>query len=255
MLTRRRLPLQSVKGQLLQDLFYLGELAQQADIFDRSFVDAMESVEREDVVDVWRHLQAALFAGVVVNRLLRSEGARDKKLAEPRAKRLRAHVGLDGVDSPIMTMHEVRNDLEHFDERLDVRFADQSTHSLADFYLSDGFYLMSGDGPDDPLFAGLRAFNPILGMLHFDHKGLNMFALDLDMLRLKHNARDAQHALKAEVHGRQPFAAVAHQLDAATLTGDYVRSWRVQRQELMTHMCPEPNLAPQIRVWLQLEDQ
>lgn len=244
-----------MKGQLLQDLFYLGELAQQADLFDRCFAGAMDSVRRDDVVDVWRHLQGALFAGVIVNRLLRSEGARDQRLADPRATRLRECVGLHEVESPILKLHELRNDLEHFDERLDLRFADPNTVSLADFYLSDGFYLMSGAGPHGHTFAGLRAFNPALGLLHFDHKSLNMFILDLDMLRLKHNAREAQNELRAEVRGRQPFSAFAYQLDATGSSKDHADLWRSQREDLTSRMCPEPDLAGQIRVWLQQEDR
>lgn len=252
----RRLPLQSVHGQVLQDLFYLGELARQADIFDRSFSDAMASAAQEDVLGVWRHLQAALFSGIIVNRLLRSEGARNRKLADPRAARLRSLIGLaDTDDTPLLTLHEIRNDLEHIDERLDERLSDQSTVSLADFYLSDGFYLMSGSGSGgNHVFAGLRAFNPNLGLLHFDHRSINMFALDLDMLRLKHNAREAQHKERLKVHGRQPFSAFAWKLDAAASGVDYRALWDDQRKDLVVNMCSEPDLAPNIRLFLQPED-
>jgi hypothetical protein len=81
-----------------------------------------------------------------------------------------------------------------------------------------------------------------------------MFVLDLDMLRLKHNAREAQHEERLKVSGRQPFAAYAWELDAATSGVDYRARWENQREDLVVNMCSEPDLAPNIRLFLEPQD-
>lgn len=70
----------------LNDLFYLGELERQADIFVRSFTDAMRAVDADTKLDVWRHLQATLFAGIIAHRLVRAR-ARQQASNDPSAGR------------------------------------------------------------------------------------------------------------------------------------------------------------------------
>jgi hypothetical protein len=176
--------MQSVTGgslrdtKRLRDLFYLGELERQADIFVRSFTDVMRAVDADDQLDVWRHLQAALFAGIIANRLVR---ARDRKgvsndstrlVINRRAACLRHLVGLvgrDGSNSPILTLYDVRNSVEPIDERIDIALAAPTIDSLSECYLSDGLLVVSPENATSRREAsGLRAFNPETGLLHFD---------------------------------------------------------------------------------------
>lgn len=252
---RRRIPNQTVADKTCQWIYYLGELERQADLFDRSFQDGMAAATRDDPTDTWRHLQSALFAGIIVNRLLTGRGARQPEAALKRAKYLRELVGLDAADhsSPILTLHTVRDHLEHFDERLDTHFTSPTTLSISDFYLSDGRYFMSGGSDSSAVFRGLRAFNPDCGLLHFDRTPLDMFLLDIDMLVLKNNARETQHELLQKVRGRQPFAAIACQLDEA----DRRRrgEWEKHRASMIASMNPPVELSPQVRVYLSLEGE
>lgn len=267
---RRRIPLQSVTGdnlretKRLHDLFYLGELERQADIFMRSFTDAMRAVDADDQLDVWRHLQAALFAGIIANRLVRARNRYQvsneltRLVINRRAARLRHLVGLveeDGSNSPILTLYDVRNSVEHIDERIDIALAAPTIESLSDCYLSDGLLVVS---PEDATprtdASGLRAFNPETGLLHFDRRSLNMFVLDLHMITLLHNARDAQSDLLRCVQGRQRFASgplVAGPLD----DGAARAAWQRERQSRIAQLVNPAPIDGYVRVWLQPREE
>lgn len=239
----------------LRMLFCLGELERQAEMFGRSFLDAMRVAlpVEGDQTDVWRHLQSALFAGVIVNRLLR--GASPEQVRAAQLRELVCLTGEDGQGSPILELHHVRNSLEHIDERIDTYLASPGVTSLADCYLSDGHYLVSADGSRGrPEKAGLRAFNPDLGLLHFDRESLDMFRLDLHMLTLKHNTRDAQLELCQEVRGRQKFGGGQMVRWAERNSGNSggVRAWRHERERREAAMAQPVQVEDyRIKLWLE----
>jgi len=222
----RRLPLSPRAGKtpdatkVLHDLMYLQELSRQAAIFNRSFWDAMTAaLVTNDLDECWRHLQSALFVGIVVNRLVDPGPAREWKgvwdrptataHAAARGKRLREHIGLEGPEeslSPIYAVRAVRDAMEHLDERLDRIAQSGKSTSVSDWYISDGLILVSGDaeGEGHPP-AGLRAFVATLGRLFFNDTSIDMFRLDLDMLVMRHNVAEAVSELQVLLEGRLEY--------------------------------------------------
>lgn len=89
----KRIPVQSVKGhspsatETLRKLFVLREIERQAGLFSVSFSDAIQPAEQDDADGCWRHLQSALFAGVIFNRLIRRHPQVRKLLELPDAER------------------------------------------------------------------------------------------------------------------------------------------------------------------------
>lgn len=111
--------------QALHDIVYLEELIRQGDIFSASFLAAMDAaLVRSDAAECWRHLQSAMFAAIVIYRLVDASGARraHKAAALARAERLRTMCGMDtagGRASAIFKVTGIRDAMEHIDERLD----------------------------------------------------------------------------------------------------------------------------------------
>jgi hypothetical protein len=156
----RRIPIQSIKAKdedgtkRLKLLMHLGEVERQSAIFGACFENAMSvSEDAADGTDAWRHIQGAMFAAIVVNRLVTAEGnprpwlggsrkeARDA--ATWRASELRRILGLPEDESvtPIFNVRGFRNGMEHIDQRLDWALNSPTLLSLSDFYLSDGSLL------------------------------------------------------------------------------------------------------------------
>jgi hypothetical protein len=272
----RRIPLQSVRGadeettDLLRLVFYLVEVERQAEVFNLSFADAMKyGLETGASTETWRHLQSAMFAAIVVNRMVSREqrphpwpgkhGEGARKLAADaakwRASKLRALLGLsdsDG-DAPIFSVRKIRDSLEHVDERLDMALH-SGVFSLSDWYVSNGWLLVSVEQSAvvSPK-AGLRAFCPEAGLVFFDRDTLDMFKLDRDMLGLRHNAREAQQELIDQLRGRQQFGGDAQVVQVAPSLWDRRKPWRADRAEIERSFAPPPRrLDGYVRLWAEL---
>ena len=224
---------------------YLRELCRQAAIFDSSLYDALRcALVENDVEECWRHLQGALFAAVVVIRLVQPTGtlrrgtrsAREtNKIAQKRASRLRELVGLPEPDQDDMTLYKLRpfrNVMEHIDERLD-EIAEAPSGSLSDWYLSGGTVFVRDVGSQSaPL--GLRSFDPTAGVLVIDDDLISLFQLDIEMLHLQAHSKQAIVQTRQRITGRSQFGGV----QIANL-GDIerrlrsLRTWDAQRTELL----------------------
>lgn len=72
----RRVPVQTVSGSTLDSsralrlIFYLGEAERQAAAFSASLEDAFGAAEANEPDKAWRHLQGAMFAAIIVHRLV-----------------------------------------------------------------------------------------------------------------------------------------------------------------------------------------
>jgi hypothetical protein len=186
----------------LRSSYYLDEVDRQAAIFNASFLDAMNAALADETESCWRHLQSALFAAIVVNRLIdprpnqrgwsQVPAAEAQSLAQARGQRLRELRWLpDPSDqsTPLYTVSKVRDSMEHIDERLDRVLHDDAETSVSDWYLSDGHLMvrLPGAGESDPTPAGMRTFVPRTGRLYFNAQALDMFVLDRDMVTLRHH--------------------------------------------------------------------
>jgi len=217
----RRIPLRSVTSggqaidQDLHDGVYLEELDRQALIADAALTTAWQRGMTRTVDDAptWSHLQAALFAGIVVARILnpghsvKSYPGRNKQqaAAQARGRRLRHRLGVD-LSSPLFDVTAVRDSLEHFDERLDAALAPNPTN-ISDWYITDGVALVTSDAATAagvPSGIGLRVFSPLGGILRFQDAELDLFAWDQALLGLRQHIGTARAAILSSP-GRHPF--------------------------------------------------
>jgi hypothetical protein len=225
-LQQRRVPIRSLKGQTeeateaLRDGLYLDELERQAVIVNSNIVfawrRAMGDCSPTDP-DVWAALQAALFAAIVVQRVLRPGRVRryrhhqtqreSQDFAECRGRRLRELLGVT-AEASLLRVQGVRDPFEHVDERLDQLMTPE-TISLSDWYISTGKALVtpgasSGSGLSSGGY-GLRVFFPAGGVLYFDSEALDLYALDIAMLQIREAINAARGSLQQKVRGRNVF--------------------------------------------------
>ena len=278
---KRRIPLQSVRDsdpevtEKLRLLFYLSELERQAEIYNGAVEAAIDEWRGNgELKAIWRHLQAALFAAVVVNRIVcntnptaqgwpsatEAESKASKKaaakMAKWRVRELRRILSLpsDSKATPIYTVGEVRNSLEHIDERIDLALNVVGVASLADFYVSDGTFFVSPEGSDAiPHKAGLRALHPESGSLFFDRDQLPFLYLDLEMRKLRHNAREAQSELIAELDGRRQFGGDLQLARVPERLFDRLADWEKQKGELDRMMADPPEFG-NVVIWAEIGD-
>jgi hypothetical protein len=256
----RRIPVQSVKGPIPGDetlrlLFCLVEIERQAEIFSQSLDDAIsEAIDRGNTMPAWRHIQSAMFAAIIVNRFVRIRKATNST-ADRRA-RLRGLLALPDFQASTLWVDKVanvRNSLEHVDERFDLAFETPGVTSLADWYLWDDFFLTPPEGtPSGAYKAGLRAFHPEAGLLLFDRESLDLFALDIGMVKLRHNSRDAQAELLQTLQGRR-MQFGGWRTSRVAFPADRMIRWRSQRAELEAEMAAVPPLDGYVRLWMQAE--
>lgn len=210
------MPVQSLQGphkeatEALRDLLYIGEVERQACIVNeaigRAWIRAMQDATPTDDRAVWSDLQSALFAAIIVQRLLLpapgsvhkrpqlESKAKSQRYAERRGKRLKELLEVpEQMAEGLFSVSAVRDPLEHIDERFDeVVLANAA--SVSDWYITD-----DGMGAGPALEAkgdghGLRAFYPLGGLLQFSGKRLDLFRLDYAHLQLRKIGVPAAHA-------------------------------------------------------------
>ena len=247
-----RTPVEPFRGatpeitEAIRDRRYLREISRQAAIFNASFAQAMEAADCHSLDDCWRHLQGALFAGIIVNRLISpsrtqrgwpgTPRGQAQQIAQDRACRLRELLSLpDPAEetTPLFSVWRVRDSLEHIDERLDRVLCDEAEGGISDWYLSDGRLLarMPTDGTPDPLPLGMRVFVPRAGLLLFNMQLLSMFQLDVDMLTLRLESRRADQQLASRISGRLQYGGT-QLIELQIPAGDAaLEAWRTRRRD------------------------
>lgn len=216
--------MRSLKGQTeiateaLRDGLYLDELERQAVIVNSNIVFAWrKAIGGCSPTDpgVWAALQAALFAAIVVQRVLhpgtvrrypRHQRQRESQdFADLRAERLRQRLGV-AADTVLLRVKSVRDSFEHVDERLDQLMTPDAI-SLSDWYISSGRALVTPDPPSESSSRGygLRVFFPEGGLLYFGSEALDLYALDLAMLRIRAAVGVARKELRRMAPGRNIF--------------------------------------------------
>lgn len=198
----RGFPMHSVIGAdeektaLAADLVFLKELVRQSTIFNRSFERAWAraidpSTSMQDL-EVLSDIQSALFASIIVRRILSPEGVmkhpqhgsrrQSQEYADARASRLTKLLEV-AEDSPILAVAGVRNSYEHIDERIDVLTAGEAA-SITDWAISDGLGLSTIRG-EPGVHHRLRVFYPAGGVLFYDDQLIDLYHLDIEMLALR----------------------------------------------------------------------
>lgn len=90
---------------------YSREANTQIEFAIRSWVAFLEAEKREEVIEIFLHLQHFLSHAAIVDKILSPSRSTERE------KILSRHVNYDGID--LKPFRKLRNHLEHFDERLD----------------------------------------------------------------------------------------------------------------------------------------
>lgn len=181
------------------DRAHMRELHRQARLASQGIGQAFLLAQRQDKATndlVWSELQGALFASIVVCRVLdprgevRKHSGLSKRQAQghavERARRLRVLLDVED-DVPVFAqLRTVRDSLEHFDERLDAMLATRP-NALTDLHISSGAMLLTTDGfaPGEPHAYSLRTYWPEGGWLIFDGHELDLIRLDDGLVNLQ----------------------------------------------------------------------
>jgi hypothetical protein len=146
----------------IQDLF-TWEIAFQCECIlranDHLQAAASQPMPVRDVAEIWYALQGLLIAAANIQKLAWGQGG---KKAAQRAD-LRTTLAI--ADDSALHNPDLRNDFEHFDERLDEWYATASAQN----YSTRGIH--SGSNPfDTPSFAGFGHYDRVLGIITFEQK-------------------------------------------------------------------------------------
>ncbi|MGQ4439863.1 hypothetical protein ACN6LI_004736 [Streptomyces violaceoruber] len=250
-LQQRRIPIRSLKGsdpvasEALRDMVYLDELDRQAGIVNNSIAFAWRRAAAEcssTDAKVWSALQAALFAAIIVQRILHPGGVRQyphhkttnesRDFARRRGQRLRDLLG-EAADAEIVRLtKDVRDPFEHVDERLDQLMTPDAI-ALSDWYISTGNALLTPESGSGSVGYGLRVFYPEGGFLYFGREKLDLYGLDLAMLQLRAAIGAAQGDLQKKIRGRNMFGG-SQLVDLLSEGHAHQRAeyWLAERQRL-----------------------
>ncbi|MFJ5841034.1 hypothetical protein ACIQGO_30545 [Streptomyces shenzhenensis] len=256
-LQQGRIPVRSLKGsdpvasEVLRDMVYLDELDRQAGIVNNNIVFAWRRAAAEcspTDAKVWSALQAALFAAIIVQRILypgsvhqyphHKTQKESRDFARRRGQRLRDLLG-EAADAEIIRLtKDVRDPFEHVDERLDQLMTPDAI-ALSDWYISTGRALLTPETGAGSTGYGLRVFYPEGGFLYFGREKLDLYVLDLAMLRLRAAIGVAQGDLQKKIRGRNLFGG-SQLVDLLPEGGAHQRAeyWLAERQEFghgLTH--------------------
>ncbi|WP_181562672.1 hypothetical protein [Micromonospora noduli] len=273
----RRIPVQSIKGpdatatDSLKWLYYLIEVERQGQIFNSEFQVAVRAGQDGQTDEAWCHLQSAMFAGIIVSRLVTygqdpkpdgwpgSRGEARQKAKEAKKKRvakLRSLLALpEDENFPIYQLGLLRNSLEHVDEWMDRALAEHSSaESLSDWYLAGRYFLRSPESVTKPdAVAGLRGFAPESGFAVFHVDEFDLFNVDLQMLKIRRKSREVQAMLLRTLKGRLVFGG-GQLAGFERALSRRVEGWAEERARMEAAMPPVALIDGRVRLWLQVEE-
>lgn len=159
---------------------------------------------------VWADLQGALFAGIVVSRMLKpSEAVRGgpalQERANARGATLRTLLNV-ADNSPLLSIGKVRDAFEHLDEYMDRALHAGDVHSVSDLAINWGGYFESLT-PEDAKDQGgarhvnMRAFAPDIGYLIYDDKRIDLWDWEVALHNLLAAIREVHDRLPATDEG------------------------------------------------------
>jgi hypothetical protein len=145
---------------------------------------------------VWAALQGALVAAGIVSRMFDASGARRKdarkfERAKMRAEYLRSLLSVE-LDAVICN-RDLRDDLEHLDERLDELSHNPDVGFFFDGFISNGGRPMPPRGPGYPSDGKvhvLRSMDPTAGFATFQDHDFDLFALRDELTSIERKATD-----------------------------------------------------------------
>ncbi|MBZ2198458.1 hypothetical protein [Occultella gossypii] len=171
-----------------------------------------------DELAVWADLQGAVMAAIILQRLLKPTGVRDRpamprgaaqQQAEERGRRLRTLLSVP-EESPLLSVATTRHSLEHVDERIDA-IVSARINSVSDWYITrglwvDGLVSRNAEPGLNLQHVTLRRFDPELGVLVVDEDPIDLFQYEIAVYNLLEHLSDARSTLdKERPAGRSTF--------------------------------------------------
>lgn len=194
---------------------------------------------------IWGDIQAALFAGIIVSRMLKPSHwlIKDPALAaraKSRGRRLRALCGVED-GSPLTSIADVRNAFEHLDERMDAIVEAGDVASVSDLAIAVAVstvrhVTLSPDGSSTPRSSArhvnMRVFCPDAGFLLFDSHEIDLWAWETALHNLLVAISEAHSEILKKRRGGHPFGPVAPRPWNAEVIADRQRRIREIRKEV-----------------------
>ncbi len=114
----------------LQEMIFMGEIVLQSKIAKRAAERLPETDDNIDKVEVWCSIQSILVAAGNVSKILWPQ----KKKYKDRGERLRELLKID--NNNILADRKFRNHFEHYDERIETWFKNQSSSVYVDLAMN-----------------------------------------------------------------------------------------------------------------------
>lgn len=141
----------------------------------------------------WAALQGILVSAANISKLLWGSGnEKGRAKLEARRKPLRDQLGI--ADSSVLNSTRLRNDFEHFDERIEKWFGGPGSHTFVGRNIGPPDFLAMSDGREPPPKFG--HFDPQTGIVEFWENSVNI----LEVIRA---ARELHQRLEGIIAERQ----------------------------------------------------
>lgn len=159
----------------LEEMVFIGEIVLQSKIAHRAAERLLATRDNFDQIEVWCSIQSILVAAGNVSKILWPQ----KKHAA-RGEKLRKLLNVN--QNNLLSDRKFRNHFEHYDERIDAWFAENSSAVYMDMVI-DPFKSIRGHFPTN----NHRAYDPLTQTLTFRGDSIDLAAVlnELDEIRLK----------------------------------------------------------------------
>ena len=117
----------------LQELVFMGEIVLQSKIARRAAERLQVTNDNFDTIEVWCSIQSILIAAGNVSKILWP-----KQKSKSRGEKLRKLLNVD--ESNLLSARKFRNHFEHYDERIEVWFKNQSSAVYRDLAMNPSMY-------------------------------------------------------------------------------------------------------------------
>jgi hypothetical protein len=160
----------------LAEMVFIGEIVLQSKIAQRAAARLPPLHDHGDGIEVWCSIQSILVAAGNVSKILWPQ----KNKYAARGERLRKLLNVD--ESNLLSDRKFRNHFEHYDDRIEVWFEENSSAIYMDMVI-DPFEPIWGPNPSNQH----RAYNPLTQTLTFRGESFDLTAVlnALEEIRLK----------------------------------------------------------------------
>lgn len=169
------LPFKQENMNGLQEMVFMGEIVLQSKIAKRAAERLSDIDDDIDNVEVWCSIQSILVAAGNVSKILWPQ----KKEYNSRGERLRKLLKVDNCN--ILADRKFRNHFEHYDERIEIWFKNQSSSVYTDLAMNPS---LSSFG--SMTFKYHRGYNSFNNTIVFRNETLDLNAVlnELEKIRL-----------------------------------------------------------------------